>query len=188
MAELPEPDPIHEIQELFGRYGSSAYDEAVTLTDHSVQTAVCAEEAGAGDSLIAAALLHDLGHLLLARARGHEDFLQTDWDHDRVAAEWLRPRFGEVVAGPVGLHVDAKRYLCAREPEYAEALSPASAASLAVQGGPFDIDEATAFEAAPRAADAIALRRWDDDGKVAGRKIPDLDHYVPLLRSVHLGR
>ena len=183
MAELPDSDPVDEIFELFERYGSSAYDEAVTLTEHSVQTAACAQEAGAGDALVAAALLHDLGHLLLARARGHEDFLQTDWDHDRVAAEWLRPHFGEIVAAPVGLHVDAKRYLRAREPEYAEALSPASVASLAVQGGPFDVDEADAFEARPHAADAIALRRWDDDGKVAGRAIPDLDEFVPLLRS-----
>ncbi len=180
---MAEIDPVDEVLALFDRFGGSAYDEAVTMTEHSVQTAVCAQEAGASDSLVVAALLHDLGHLLLARGRGHEDFLQPDWDHDRVAADWLRPRFGDAVAGPVGLHVDAKRYLCAREPDYADALSPASVASLAVQGGPFDDDAAAAFESSPHAEAAIALRRWDDDGKVAGRAIPDLVDFVPLLLS-----
>ena len=181
---MAEIDPVVEVLALFDRFGSSAYDEAVTMTEHSVQTAVCAQEAGASDSLVVAALLHDLGHLLLARGRGHEDFLQPDWDHDRVAAEWRRPRFGDAVAGPVGLHVDAKRYLCAREPEYAEALSPASAASLAVQGGPLVEDGVADFEAQPFAEAAVALRRWDDCGKAPGRPTPGIESCAPLLRTL----
>jgi len=133
-----------------------------------------------------AALLHDVGHLLQARARGDENYLAADWDHDIVAADWLRPRFGDAVADPVGHHVSAKRWLCLREPEYLDALSPASVASLAAQGGPFTDAEATRWRALPGADDAIRLRRWDDDGKVEGLDIASLTGYEALLNSLEL--
>ncbi len=177
-------DSVDEVVELYERYGSSPYDEAVSMTAHSIQTAMGAVHAGATDALVVAALLHDVGHLLLTRARGNEDFLQSDWYHDRVGAEWLRPRFGETVAEPVRLHVEAKRYLCHREPCHAAALSPASTASLAVQGGPHTEREALRFEASPHAAAAVAVRRWDDSGKITSRTVPSFAEFVPVLRSL----
>ena len=177
-------DAVDELIELFARFGESRYDERVTLTAHSEQTAACAVAAGAPDPLVAAALLHDIGHLLLARERGDEDFLRTDWTHDAVAAHWLRPRFGDAVADPVGLHVAAKRWLCANEPGYANRLSPASVASLEVQGGPYGPAESDAFLATPGAAEAVQLRGWDDDGKIAGLDVEPIESYGPLLRSL----
>jgi predicted HD phosphohydrolase len=44
--------------------------------------------------------------------------------------------------------------------------------------------EALAFEATPGFRDALRLRGWDEQAKVAGWTGPDLDSYVPLLRRL----
>ena len=177
-------DPIDEIFRLFAAYGTSKYDEKVSLADHCLQTAELARDQQANREVVAAALLHDLGHFMLAEARGNEEFRTVDWEHDRVAAEWIRPRFGNTVADAVGGHVAAKRWLCHAEPEYYDRLSPSSRDSLAVQGGPFTAEEARRFESEASFDTAVALRRWDDDGKVAGLEIAPLTSYEPLLRSL----
>lgn len=173
---------VVEVLDLFDRFGSSNYDEGVTLTDHSLQTAALARAEGASDVLVLASLLHDVGHFLQAQDRGNENYLADDWAHDTVAAEWLRPRFGDEVADAVGHHVSAKRWLCASEPSYFDSLSAASVASLAAQGGPFTESEAIDWREQPGAEAAIRLRRWDDDGKVAGLNIAPLSDYTELLQ------
>ena len=45
--------------------GQSRYDESVTQTEHALQAADLASQSGAEPTLIAAALLHDIGHLLI---------------------------------------------------------------------------------------------------------------------------
>jgi predicted HD phosphohydrolase len=67
------------------------------------------------------------------------------------------------------------------EPGYLEALSPASALSLRLQGGPYGPDQVRAFEAHPAASAAIAVRRWDDLGKRADWATPPLESYRDLL-------
>jgi predicted HD phosphohydrolase len=89
----------------------------------------------------------------------------TDNHHDEAAAAWLGRWFGPEVTEPVRLHVAAKRYLCAVEPEYYDALSDASKYTMGVQGGLMSTDEADAFARQPYAEEAVALRRWDDLGK-----------------------
>lgn len=173
---------VDEIVRLFAERGHATYGEGVTLTEHSLQTAAEAEADGAGEALVAAALLHDLGHLIVAPNAPHGDY-----DHDAVGAAYLSRHFGPAVSEPVRLHVAAKRYLCAVEPDYAEALSAASTHSLARQGGPMDRDEAAAFEAEDHHAAAVALRRYDDAGKAPGRRVPGLEHYRPLLERLARG-
>jgi phosphonate degradation associated HDIG domain protein len=144
--------------------GDARYGERVTQLDHALQCASLASEADAPDSLVAAALLHDYGHLI--DDRGHmaeRDGL--DGAHEAVGAAALGAWFGPAVTQPIALHVAAKRYLCAVEQGYLEALSPASRLSLDLQGGPFAPSEAAAFIARPFAEDAVQLRRWDDWGK-----------------------
>lgn len=87
------------------------------------------------------------------------------------------------VTEPLRLHVLAKRYLCAIEPEYLEALSPASRHSLELQGGPCSPEEVAVFERNPYADEAVRLRRWDDVGKIAGLDTPPLEHYRPALEA-----
>ena len=170
---------IEEIEDLFARYGGESYGEGVTQLEHALQTAALAEAEGANDSLVVAALLHDVGH-----------FLQPTDDsfgyhkHDRSGGDWLAQRFGPAVSEPVRLHVAAKRYLCATEADYFAKLSPASVHSLGKQGGPMTAAEAAAFAASPHANAAVQLRRWDDGGKAAGLIVPPFSHYSACIAEL----
>ena len=66
--------PTQAVVRLFGEFGNSTYDEGVTLLDHSLQTAALARSEGAPIELVLASLLHDVGHLLQAEARGYENY------------------------------------------------------------------------------------------------------------------
>jgi gamma-butyrobetaine dioxygenase len=101
-----------------------------------------------------------------------------------VGAEWLAQRFGREVSEPVRLHVPAKRYLCATEPAYLSRLSSASVVTLKLQGGPMSGSEVAQFEKAPFAQDALRVRRWDDQGKLAGLVTADLEEYRQLIDAV----
>lgn len=180
----PMARSLDDVIDLYERWGTSRYDEEVLQLEHALQTAALARAAGAADPLVAAALLHDVGHLLdLADGDGHRD-RTTDQRHEARGSAWLAGLFPPAVTAPVALHVRAKRYLVTVDPEYAAALSPGSTASLVRQGGPLEPAEVAAFEANPGWADAVALRRWDDEAKVDGLAVAELASYRPLLESV----
>lgn len=178
---------IDEVLALYERWGAELYDEELRQLDHALQTAALAREAGAPDALVVAALLHDVGHLLEMADRDGPRDRTTDLRHEARGSAWLAGLFPPAVTAPIALHVRAKRYIVAVEPVYADVLSPGSTASLARQGGPLAPDEVTAFEANPGWADAVALRRWDDQGKVDGLAVPRLDSYRPLFESLLSG-
>src|SRR4051794_3328971 len=147
--EVTAMDVIDRLFELFREKGHGAYfGEAVTETEHALQCAHLAEQSGAAPALVAAALLHDLGHLLHGLP---EDVAERGIDarHEEGGAAWLRGHFGPSVVDPVRLHVAAKRYLCAVEPDYLASLSEASRRSLALQGGPMSAAEVARFEQEP---------------------------------------
>jgi len=174
---------LSDICVLFARKGGRAYDgEPVTQIEHALQTAMRAEDEGATSSLVAAALLHDLGHLL--NDQGESPTLRgVDDLHQYAALPFLSPLFGDDVLTPIQLHVDAKRYLCATRPAYREALSLDSQRSLALQGGVFSPGQAAAFIAQPFAHDAVRVRLWDDLAKVHGAATPPLAHFVAVLEA-----
>jgi gamma-butyrobetaine dioxygenase len=184
--------PVDAIAELFTSEGAADYlGEPVTVAEHLLQAGASAQAAGAPPALVAAALLHDVGHLRGADAQsedielsGRELMAGTDNNHGDRGAVWLAQWFPASVTEPVRLHVAAKRYLCATEPSYFGRLSEASVYTLAVQGGPMADAEARAFEREARAADAIAVRRWDDQAKDPAADVPAFDHYRPLLASL----
>ena len=162
---------LAEIEAIFAANGNNRYSEAVTQREHALQAAHQAETADSSSSLITAALLHDIGHML--HKFGPEPAAQgIDDKHEDIGAGWLAKRFGAVVTEPVRLHVAAKRYLCAVEPDYFGNLSPASVRSLKLQGGPMSAEEVDAFENGPHFAAAVALRRWDEGAKVSGKNTP----------------
>ena len=141
-----------------------------------------AEFAGERPSLVAAALLHDLGHLL--NDQGETPTLRgVDDLHQFAALPFLRGLFGDDVLEPIRLHVDAKRYLCATRDDYYAALSTDSKRSLALQGGVYSSDEALHFIRQPYADDAVKIRLWDDRAKIAGAVTPPLAHFVAALES-----
>jgi gamma-butyrobetaine dioxygenase len=135
--------PVDRLAELFASEGAGDYlGEPVTVAQHLLQAGALARSAGAPDALVAAALLHDAGHLRgadpltdEAELSGRELMAGTDNDHGERGAAWLARWFGPAVTEPVRLHVAAKRYLCATEPGYFGLLSAESVRTLALQGG-----------------------------------------------------
>ncbi len=181
--EVQPATTVDEVIELYERFGADRYDEAVTQLDHGLQCAALARHEAADDALVAAALLHDVGHLLHLRAGG-EGSVTEDLHHEANGARFLGGLFGPEVTAPIALHVRAKRYLAATEPGFVDSLSAGSTMSLAKQGGPLDDAEVRSFEANPGHDDAVRLRRWDDAGKVDGITVAPFDTYEPMLRSL----
>ncbi|MCY1520134.1 phosphonate degradation operons associated HDIG domain protein [compost metagenome] len=169
-----------QLADLFARRGNQPYGEAISQTQHALQCATLAERSGCNESLVIAALLHDVGHLYEAP----DEVEQYDLRHEERGAELLRNVLPDAVWQPIRLHVAAKRYFCAVDPAYHAALSPASRHSLELQGGPFSNREAEAFLRAPYAQEALTLRRLDDLGKDPAMQTPPLEHFHPLLERL----
>ena len=176
-------DLIDRIFDRFNAFGAEAYlGEPVTLSEHMLQTAAFAERDGASDELVAAALLHDFGHLIAADEEAAERGIDTE--HEQLGWEFLSAHFPPEVVEPVRMHVAAKRYLCAVDPDYFDVLSPASRLSLDLQGGPMSDVEVEAFRMSPYAQSACTLRRYDDEAKDPDAETPPLDHYRDVLERV----
>ena len=174
--------PLDELLALFdGDRATAMYDEVVTEREHALQAAQLAEAAGAPDVTVAAALLHDVGRLLI---EADPAFVAADRGHDKVGERHLRQWFGPGVTAPVGLHVAAKRYLCAVEADYRERLSAVSVRSLAVQGGPMNEAESATFRAREGWEAAVQLRRWDDGAKLRDHPTKTVADYRPMLEGL----
>jgi phosphonate degradation associated HDIG domain protein len=167
------------IASLFNGHGAALYgSERVSQTEHALQCAMLAEQAGEPRELIVAALLHDLGHFLMAE-HGSEDLR-----HQEVAAAALQECLDEAVIAPIRLHVAAKRYLCAVEADYWAGLSQGSKNSLVLQGGPYDAAAVATFRRAPHFEAAVRLRRYDDAAKCVGVVTPPLEHFLDIMATV----
>jgi phosphonate degradation associated HDIG domain protein len=175
---------IADILALYESRGTQSYfGERVSVAEHGLQAAHFATAEGAPQPLVIAALLHDIGHLLEDVPEAIEDWT-LDARHEEIGARWLAQRFAAAVSEPVRLHVPAKRYLCATEPGYLQRLSAASVHTLNLQGGPMSPSERARFEAQPFWREAVRLRHWDDQGKVAGLRTLALSDYAPLIERI----
>jgi gamma-butyrobetaine dioxygenase len=167
---------VDEIMQLFATKGSSEYGgERVSQLEHALQSAHLAQSENAPPTMIVAALLHDIGHLL-AEA--------PDAAHEETGHAYVAEHFPAAVSEPVRLHVAAKRYLCATDTQYLAQLSPASLASLHVQGGPMTDTELDAFEEEEFFSQAVTLRHWDDKAKTEKLAVPGLDRYRATIESL----
>jgi phosphonate degradation associated HDIG domain protein len=167
---------VETIGEMFAGPGAREHlGEPVPIGEHMLQAGALAEAADAAGALVAAALLHDIGHLL------GED--EDEDRHGEAGANWLSQWFGAAVTEPVRLHVPAKRYLCAVDTGYFGLLSAESVRTLSLQGGPMTADEVAAFEALPFFRDAVAVRRWDDQAKDPMITPPRFAHFAPLIEA-----
>jgi phosphonate degradation associated HDIG domain protein len=174
---------VDRLADIFERRGAEAYlGEDVTMAEHMLQCAALAEAEGAPDTLVAAALLHDVGYFTGEFEFSVED--TTDSHHDAVGARFLETYFPALVTDPVRLHVAAKRYLCAVEPDYHTKLSSVSKHTLSLQGGPMSAAEITDFQSLPFYREAVQLRLWDDGGKAVGLRVRSFAEYRPLLETV----
>ena len=182
---LDRSNIVSFLAEIFEHHGAESYlGEPVTIAEHMLQSARLAERENASDELVAAALLHDIGHYA-GEFGTYSPEDKEDRHHEDAGAAVLEEFFPPVITECVRLHVAAKRYLCATDPEYFDRLSPASVHSLSLQGGPMTKDEIAAFEANPFHREAVQVRIWDDGGKVAGMTTKAFADYAgPLQRVV----
>ena len=176
------------IEETFNRRGREKYGtEPVTQLQHALQCANLAEQNQAPKTLIAAAFLHDFGHIM------HEEALPTDatqnYDdrHEEKAYDWLLTHFGPAVADPVKFHVMAKRYLCTNDKSYLDKLSPTSQKSFIDQGGFMNEDELEAFKSEAHFDDAVRLRIWDDLAKDSDGITPPMMHFLQIVEGCLIG-
>ncbi|MFI4973517.1 MAG: HD domain-containing protein [Caulobacterales bacterium] len=177
-------DAIARIAEIFERRGAESYlGEAVTMSEHMLQAAALALAEGAPDTLVAAALLHDIGYFT-SEFGGYSPADTIDNRHDAAGAKALAGAFPPAVTECVRLHVAAKRYLCATDQAYHGKLSAVSKRSLALQGGPMSAAEAADFRRQRYYREAVRVRVWDDRGKVAGLRTPSFADFRPLLQRV----
>jgi phosphonate degradation associated HDIG domain protein len=173
-----------EIFTVYSARGAAAYfGEPVSVTEHGLQAAHFAQLEQAPPQLIIAALLHDIGHLVVECPDDIEDW-KSDAHHERVGSDWLAERFGPEVSEPVRLHVPAKRYLCATRESYFKKLRPASVVTLKLQGGAMSPAEVARFESEPFFREAIRVREWDDRGKIAGLQTAALQEYRAMLEGM----
>lgn len=185
MKRVNDPMTVDDLFELYESRGDQSYGESITQNEHALQCAALARDAGASDALVVAAFFHDVGHLALDVQEDPDfDLERDDDDHEALGARLLAPIFGARVAQPVALHVTAKRWRCTREPDYHDRLSRASRATLIAQGGLLSEEECQRFEQHPGFEDAVALRTWDDVGKVEGLDAGSLRSWEPLVRSL----
>lgn len=172
------------LQEIFERNAAGEYlGEPVTIGAHMLQAGQLAEEAGARDEVIAAALLHDVGHFTHEFPTDAAD-QGIDSRHEEAGAVVLETYFPKIVVDCVRYHVDAKRYLCATNEAYYSHLSGASIHSLKLQGGPMSDAEVAEFDRNPNAQEIVQVRLWDDEAKIPGKPVPGFGHYAPLLTRV----
>ncbi len=173
---------VDDLFSLYERYGQSDYiGEPVSQIEHMVQSAQLAEEEGYEDEIILAAFFHDIGHL----AEFIMPVKQMDGvgvvDHEKIGARFLSERgFSKTICDLVQNHVQAKRYLTHRYPDYFQRLSPASKITLSHQGGVMDEDEAIEFERHPLHSLYIKMREWDDKAKEIAKPLPSLDKYKAM--------
>lgn len=182
---MNQPSSIDDLFALLERRGGEHYGEDVTQVAHALQCAALARRDGATDELVIAALFHDIGHFIAAGENGAAfDPATHDDVHEALGARVLAPILGPVVARAVALHVTAKRWRCTIDPTYLDRLSSASQATLKTQGGLLNALECRRFEAHPGFESALALRSWDDEGKIPGLEVGELRDYEPVARRL----
>lgn len=180
---------IEEIFSLYERHGQEDYiGEPVSQIEHMSQAAQIAEDQGHDEEVILAAFFHDIGHLFALDKKLENMGGYGVMRHEKIGADYLRAMgFPEKMAKLVENHVQAKRYLTFRNPEYFGKLSEASLNTLAYQGGPMNQKEASCFENEELFALSLKMRTWDEQAKEEKKPLPDVDRYKAMALALISG-
>ncbi|GDX92181.1 phosphodiesterase [Planctomycetia bacterium] len=185
---MAESTPTHadrivaQIFSVFRERGHRHYGESVSEQEHALQTAEFARQYSEPDALVLSCLLHDYGHMLHDLGENIAD-QGVDARHEELGAWLLKDWFPEEILQPIRQHVASKRYLCWRNTQYRDGLSPSSQRSLQLQGGPMSEQEASEFEALQFFDQCVRLRLYDDMGKVPQMPTATIESYEPLIRQ-----
>ena len=102
-------DPIDVLATLFAEEGSRDYfGEPVSQAVHMLQTAAHARRAGASPALVAAALLHDVGHFL-GPVSGNDLMKEIDSAGKKIAF-WIGSECAADRPRPIGKENDSARH------------------------------------------------------------------------------
>ena len=172
-----------EIIGMYKNHGGEEYaGEKISQLEHMVQSAQLAAQQGYDEEVILAAFLHDIGHICVS---AHGDQSMNGFgvkNHEEIGADFLKEKgFSKKVVRLVESHVEAKRYLTYKYPEYYDQLSAASKKTLEYQGGEMAQDEAEAFEQYPLFDLIIKMRRWDEEAKIENMPVPNLEYYKSMM-------
>lgn len=175
-------ETISEIFDLYMTFGDNDYiGEPVSQIEHMSQAAQLAIQEGYEDEVVLAAFFHDIGHICVMKNTANDMGGYGTKSHEKIGADFLREKgFPEKVAALVENHVQAKRYLTFKYPDYFNNLSEASKQTLIFQGGVMTQEEAIAFEKDPLFDLSIRMRQWDEQAKEIGVAIIDLS----LLKNI----
>ena len=179
---------IDEVFDLYEKHGDEDYiGEPVSQLEHMSQAAQLAIQQGCDDEVVLAAFFHDIGHICVMQNEANSMDGYGVKSHEKIGADYLRKKgFPERVARLVESHVQAKRYLTYKFPEYFNALSEASKKTLEFQGGKMEKKEAAAFESADIFETSILLRKWDELAKEIEVPIIDLNKLKERARKTLL--
>ena len=168
---------VKEVFELYERYGNEDYiGEPVSQLEHMSQAAQLAIDGNYDDEIVLAAFFHDIGHICVSRNKDNDMGGFGTKSHEKIGADFLREKgFSERIVRLVEYHVQAKRYLTFKYPDYFESLSEASKKTLALQGGKMTSEEATSFELDPLFEASIQMRKWDELAKEMNMPSIDLE-------------
>lgn len=177
---------IDEVFGLYEKHGDADYiGEPVSQLEHMSQAAQLAIEQGCDDDVILAAFFHDIGHICVMQNATNSMGGYGVKSHEKVGADYVRSKgFPERVARLIESHVQAKRYLTYKHPEYYEALSDASKKTLEYQGGKMTHEEAQKFEDDDIFAESILMRRWDELAKETEVPVIDMADLKSRARKI----
>jgi 2-amino-1-hydroxyethylphosphonate dioxygenase (glycine-forming) len=179
---------VDEVFDLYAKHGHEDYiGEPVSQMEHMSQSAQLAMQEGHDEEVILAAFFHDIGHICTTVTPGGSMAGYGMKSHERIGADYLRSLgFPERIAKLVENHVQAKRYLTFKYPEYYEQLSEASRKTLEFQGGVMTSEEALAFERDPLFETSIRMRKWDELAKETGVPVIDIVELKKIAMRVNI--
>ena len=185
MDKLSSLKTIDDIINLYQEFGNSDYiGEEVTQVEHAVQGALLAQQEGYDNETIIGVLLHDVGHLVGLKFNLEQMDNLGALFHETIGFQLLKQiGMKEKVCLLVKNHVNAKRYLVAKNQDYYSSLSEASKGTLYFQGGKMSEEEVKEFELNPHKELILRMRNWDDKAKVKGMEIPDFCYFREMMIS-----
>jgi phosphonate degradation associated HDIG domain protein len=174
-----------KIIDLYLKHGNVEYiGEPVSQLEHASQAAELAMAANASIEVVIAAFLHDIGHLCVEIGMEQMDGFGA-LNHEQIGADYLKAHgLPTHVVHLVESHVQAKRYLTYKDPLYFDSLSDASRTTLRWQGGPMTELEASKFEQDPEFETILQLRKWDEQAKIEGKELIDLQIIASYLNEI----
>jgi len=177
---------IDEVFDLYEKHGGDDYiGEPVSQLEHMSQSAQLAIREGCDDEVILAAFFHDIGHICVKQNAANSMDGYGVRSHEKIGADYLRAKgFPDRVAKLVESHVQAKRYLTFKYPEYYDSLSDASKKTLEFQGGKMERQEADAFESDKMFDTSILMRKWDELAKEEHVPVIDLNEIKQRAKKV----